>query len=177
MPIRIEQFLRTPLDGFATEVDTIHNGHGKSVRINTIEAAIHILGGATLSKKDLNQLYDFMDSAATFYFRQGTPIYPLSGNMVTTATETLLHREIVGGFVYVLIDLDCVRDGRQSNAEDLVRMRTDILLEPKQHLDATNEMSMLRKRFIYDERDRKRRDHAITREMRRAARGLSKDVR
>lgn len=167
MTRRIEELLRTPLNGFAVSVHRTTKEHGEEdLQVKTVEAAILLLGEPAVDVRSVERLYDFLDSAAVYFYERQTPFFLMSGDAGTRGTQWFLDREQVLGVQFVYNGLDCVRDQRQSNGEDLFNLRTECLVEPDKHPNSEKELKELRKSFVEDEQHRRKMDRAIAREMR-----------
>ncbi len=164
---RIEQVLRESLDQFAVTVhrETAEFG-SEDLMVHTVESAILLLGDGGVDRDGIFALYDFLDSSAAHFFRQGTPMLLISGDAGARGTEWFMERERELGVWYVYSGLDCVRNRGQSNGEDLFNLRTDVLLHPEKHPKVTKEVTDIRKRFAEDERHYERMDRAISKEIR-----------
>lgn len=167
MTRRINELLRAPLSEIAVTIHRTTKEYGEEdLQVKTVEVAILLLGDPALEAKSIERLYDFLDSAAVYFHRKQTPLFLMSGDAGIRGTQWFLDRERELGVLYMYSGLDCVRDQRQSNGEDLFNLRTACLVEQDKHPNAAKELKELRKRFVEDEQHRRKMDRAIAREMR-----------
>ncbi len=141
---RMEQFLRKPIEHAAVDVQrTTAAFEIENLHVTTVEVAI-ILLGEYVEPSQSEKLYDFLDSAATYFYQQGTPLKLLAGQgWVPDGDITAFERE--HGFIFAPAGLGCMRSGAQSNGLDVFELRTDLLLDAAHRPENETRMAKLRR--------------------------------
>lgn len=127
----LDLFMRRDLPQYAATVErtTEEWGH-ETLTVQTTELAMLLLSESTLADTMAERLYDFLDSAAAHFFREGTAVQLFSGlrpvpppaYVLSSAGDTIRLAPSPFG---------CVRAHRQSLAEDVFNLRTKLLLDRK----------------------------------------------
>ncbi len=160
---REKQILRHPLDSLARVRLQTEDG-SKEGDVQTILDALNLLGDSLIEVEGVFRLYDLLDSAAAYFYHQGAPTLIMAPDFYRPAAQ-LLEIEAKRGVQYVLAPVD-YHDARQLHGVDVFGLRTVILLHPQEHPKAKREMSALRKRFVVDERNRRKAEKALNRKLR-----------
>lgn len=164
MPDRHEKFLQTRTPFTAQILDPASKQH--NITIRTIDSALHQLSDRKLSSRNLESLYDYMDSAAVHFHRQGTPIFLTWGDVIINRGADMMLLEKEKGVLYVYLEGGCVLDLREGNAIELFNHRTTLLQESAGNKKLNDKIKQLRKGFRKDEKYARRVDRYISRHAR-----------
>jgi len=125
----LDHYLRRDFPEYAVTVDrtTEQLGH-ETLKVQSTEIAILLLGDAGITDEAAERLYDLLDSASTRFYHDGTPVKLTSGYTAVRPEAYALSQS--GDTIRIVPSLlGCMRHPRQSLGEDIFDLRTTLLLD------------------------------------------------
>jgi hypothetical protein len=124
MSERTKEILQLPLYQYEVKVNSrIDQSKPIEIRINTVDSALTLLADPKINSKDVFRLYDFLDSAANYFYKTGTPVFLMSGDACTQETEMLMMKEKELGVQYVYTYRSCVIERGERDGETLFNLK------------------------------------------------------
>jgi len=140
----LDHYLRREFPEHAVAVERTTEQWGReTLKVQSTEIAILLLGESGISDEGAEYMYNFLDSAASRFCREGTPVRLLSG--YTPVPPHAFELSSAGDTIRMVPSLlGCIRHPRQSLGEDIFDLRTTLMLDKSDRPANEQKMADLR---------------------------------
>jgi hypothetical protein len=140
----LDRYLRREFPEYAVTIERTTEIWGDdTLKVQSTEMAILLLGEAGITDEGAEHLYDFLDSASGRLCHEGTPVKLLSG--YTSVQQYAFVLPTTGDTIRMVPSLlGCMRRPRQSFGEDIFDLRTTLLLDKSNRPSNEQQMTELR---------------------------------